>query len=633
MPVIPFPQVENECHNSKDFADWADVQNEKAGIELNRQKFCSQCGSQVRYSAKFCNHCGVRLRQRPPDSSVENNIKHKEITTVLEPTEPWEVFSPLKEAESPDTHLLHIEQQLRNLQTEIQIVDQEYHRCRQIRIREQSEVDELKKLSWVSFSAKLKGNLQEKLKTEEMDVVRATAKEELVLGQLQDLRRAAEELKENLERLRKKPISLKKRTIQDQTSLERETLAVDLPTLEDDLEDLTTGREFLQRAHIDLERAIDQLRVANDASTADMLGEGYIFDMMERDRISDAQHHVSNADANIRQARLLLGSVQAPTARIEMPSLVLDVFLDGLFGDFLSHQKIQDGLRRCEESRDRVLSVMKQADQSINHLQKQITKIGEESEVSEQLMASQSSKAEPMIQVNGFPAQKQQEDLKIAKTGIGAPITTEINELASMTDKESREIAADQQQPLNNNRQVDRLGISKKNVHESLNQTVTSGALSQSFLEDLQKLRYRFRSLDISETKEKAESAFFSDKPQTMSWMKEKGKKFVVESVGRISTTWNANIDFQLTALEKFKWRNPYDGVNVSSEEPRVVEKILRTNRIAEKLRSNILLSEVHTEISDRQISLRLKFRDVPDVRDSIDLARDLILALELVRW
>ena len=68
------------------------------------------------------------------------------------------------------------------------------------------------------------------------------------------------------------------------------------------------------------------------SSTVDVLGGGFVFDMMERDRISNAQHHVSNADANIRQARLLLGSVQVPTARIEMPSLVLDVFLDGLFG-------------------------------------------------------------------------------------------------------------------------------------------------------------------------------------------------------------------------------------------------------------------------------------------------------------
>ncbi|MFQ5977974.1 MAG: hypothetical protein ACE5OZ_07595 [Candidatus Heimdallarchaeota archaeon] len=600
---------------------------------MNKRKFCSQCGGQVRYSAKFCNHCGARLRQRLSVSSAENNIQHKKIAAVLKPTETREVITLRKEAEPPDTRLSHLEQQLHNLQTEIQIVEQEYYHCRQIRIMEQSEVDELKKLSWNSFSARLKGNLQEKLETEEIDVVRATTKEQLVLVQLQELRSAEEELKENLERLRKKPIPLKKGMGQHQTALERETQTFDLPTLEDDLEDLTSGKEFLHRAHIDLGKAIDQLKSTTTASTANMLGEVSVFDMMERDRISNAQHHISSADANIRQARLQLDSVQVPTARIEMPPLVLDKFLDGLFGDFLSHQKIKEGLRRCEESLDRVLSVMNQVDQSINHLGKRITKMGEESEVSEQLLAPQSSKAEPMIKVNDFSVQMPQEDLKIAKIEIDTPSTTEITEIASMPDNESREFATGLQQPLENHRQVEKLDISEKNAHESLKPTITSGVLSQSFLEELQRLRYRFKSLNITKTNEKAESTFFSDKPQAMSWAKDKDKKFIVESAGRISANWNANINFQLTVLEKFNWKNPYDGVNVSSEEPRVVQGILKTSRIAEKLRSNILLAEVHIEISDRQISMRLKFRDVPDVRDSIDLARDLTLALELVRW
>ncbi|MHA2233407.1 MAG: hypothetical protein ACXAB4_13065, partial [Candidatus Hodarchaeales archaeon] len=435
---------------------------------MNKRKFCSQCGGQVRYSAKFCNLCGERLRQRPSVSSAENSIQHKKIAAVLKPTETQEVITPRKEAEPPDTRLSHLEQQLHNLQTEIQIVEQEYYHCRQIRIMEQSEVDELKKLSWNSFSARLKGNLQEKLETEEIDVVRATAKEQLVLGQLQELRSAEQELKENLERLRKKPILLEKGMVQHQTSLERETLADDLPTLEEDLEDLTTCQEFLQRAHIDLGKAIDQLKSAKTVSTTNMLGEVSVFDMMERDHISNAQHHVSSADANIRQAKLRLDSVRVPNARIEMPPLVLDKFLDGLFGDLLSHQKIKEGLRRCEESRDRVLSVIKQVDQSINHLQKQINKIGDDSIVSEQFISPQPSNAEPLIQVDETPAQMRQEDPKIAKTEIITPTATEINELTSMTDIKSRDIATDLQQPLENYEQLEKLDRSEENIQASL---------------------------------------------------------------------------------------------------------------------------------------------------------------------
>ncbi|MFX0116465.1 MAG: hypothetical protein ACFFB3_18085, partial [Candidatus Hodarchaeota archaeon] len=335
---------------------------------MKTRRFCHQCGGRVRSTAKFCNHCGTRLAKRPSGSPVPETSKQMEVVPVQELSESEKVEALPQDTERLNAHLTHVKQQLRNLRAEIQTINQEYHQCRQIRIREQSEVEELKKLSWASLSAKLKGNMKEKLKAEEMDVVRATAKEKLVLEQLQELRRTEQELIDERGRLINE---IKRfRTIPVAPMTEKERIKDrDFAKYEKDLEDLGIGREFLLKARIDLEKAISELKSAKTASTREIGGEK-VLDMMERSRISNAQHHVSNAEANIRQARLRLSSINVPEAPIEMPSLMLDRFFNSLFGDFLSRQKINEGLWRCEQSRNAVISTIEQADQAFNHLKK-----------------------------------------------------------------------------------------------------------------------------------------------------------------------------------------------------------------------------------------------------------------------
>ncbi|MFW9914766.1 MAG: zinc ribbon domain-containing protein [Candidatus Thorarchaeota archaeon] len=596
---------------------------------MKQYKFCPQCGGRVRPQAKFCNHCGVSLKRQK--SIVEPQQQRSQAISAPTPSEKGKGAFP-GEPESVQVHLVHMDQQLRNIQGEIRKITQEYYRCRQICIREQSEVDELKKLSWASFSAKLKGNSKEKLKAEEMDVVRALAKEKLVLDQLQELRKTEMELNEEREQLRQKLVALRKRVVPPAISEVDKKQIISRSKLEDDLADLNAGRDFLHKAQLDLEKAINELRSAQTAFTVDMAGEGSVItDMIERGHISNAQHSVSKAEAHIRQARLRIGSVTLPT-RIETPLLVLDAFLDSLFADFLSHQKIEEGRTRCEESRNNLISTIKQVDHSINSLQRQIAEVDKDSEVVVIEDIPATDEIEAMAPTEETPPPLQEEALDIPETEITAVTADEKSIIENATAEPEEAIAANLLESSEDDFSQETTEESAVIIEEPLGAESTERTLPEVFLEDLRGLRYRFKTLEISEAKEKAIATFFSDKPQEMRWTKGEEEVFIVDSDGRISVNWNTKLDFQIDHMEKFDWSTPYEGVTISCEDSQVEQRIRRTSRIAEKLRTNSLLLKVHIEVLDRQIRVKLIFSEIPDVRDSVDLTRDLILALELVR-
>jgi hypothetical protein len=597
---------------------------------MKKRQFCHQCGGRVRPTAKFCNHCGIRFTKRSSGSSVPETSKRNEVLPKQEPSESRIAEILPNDTERLDAHLTHVKQQLRNLRAEIQTINQEYHQCRQIRIREQSEVDELKKLSWASFSAKLKGNMKEKLKAEEMDVVRAAAKEKLVLEQLQELRRTEQELIDERGRLINEIKRLRSIAATPMTKQER-TQDSDFAKHEEDLEDLGAGREFLQKARIDLEEAISELKSAKTASTREIGGEK-VFDLMERSRISSAQHHVSNAEANIRQARLRLSSVNVPETPIEMPSLMLDRFFNSLFGDFLSHQKINEGLWRCEQSRTAVISTIEQVDEAFNHLQRRIIEIDKESEVLQRVILPEKETSEIISSTEEVSVQLEEPNAEVAEDEMETVTSTEESVKESLAAEIMNDVLPVPSQAIAGSSFVEGIGIAEEKTEESLDKTPSSIMLPSIFLEDLERMKYRFRSLEISENKEEATAIFFSDKPQEMHWTRREDGKFVVNSNGKTSANWNAALTFTIAPLDRFSWAAPYEGLDLSSENLQVVQKILKTSRVAEKLRSSSLLKEAYVKVSEKQTQVQLVFSDVPDVRDSVDLARDLILALELVR-
>ena len=589
---------------------------------MRDNKFCHDCGTRVRASAKFCGRCGTRLKHPSTGRSTEDNQKLRQLAPVSKTLDVKESTELIGEFERTSSHLSHVKQQLRNLRMEIQTVNQEYYRSRQIRIREQSEVDELKTLSWKSLSSRLRGSLKEKLKAEEIDVIRAAAKEQLVLEQLQELQKTAQELRNERERLKEKLMVLRKTKALPRIDKETTILVGDLSKLEEDLEDLLAGREFLEKARVDLDRTISEFEAD---LTIDVIDE-----TLERSQISSAQHHVSNAEANIRQARFRLSSVEHSGDQIEVPTLILDGFFDSLFTDFLSHQKIKETRRRCEQSRDRVISVITQVTQAINGLQNRISELDKDPGIFERAAESAGVELDLPDVVEGSRLPTQLDSSKIVVPEINGddligerkrerPSSEPEIKVTEIFDESTRG-ALSEEEGLD--------VVPESDAHlESIDDLKR---LPETFLEDLDKARYRFKSIEISKNEVEAVGTFYTDKPQQVRWTRD-ASGFIIRCEGRISVRWNATLNFIIKPIEKFSWGSPYHGLELSCDHSQVKGKIEQTSRVAEKLRSNPLLEGVHAEVLERGVKIRFRFRDVPRVRASVDLARDLILALELV--
>ncbi|MHA2273286.1 MAG: hypothetical protein ACXACI_15610 [Candidatus Hodarchaeales archaeon] len=135
--------------------------------------------------------------------------------------------------------------------------------------------------------------------------------------------------------------------------------------------------------------------------------------------------------------------------------------------------------------------------------------------------------------------------------------------------------------------------------------------------------------MEISKDETEALAIFYSDKPEQLRWWREKSDDIIVDCSGRTSARWNATIDFEISPVKAFNWMTPYKGIRVACSDSRVEQGILRTNRVAEHLRAQPLLLKANVEVLDRRIGIKFRYRDMPDARASVDLARDLVMALE----
>ncbi len=538
--------------------------------------------------AKFCGNCGTKLRSRATSKEIKEEKSLEKDSTKEKPDK--EILTDITEQQA---HLAHLERQIQNIRIEIRDLNQEYIRCRQIRIREQTEVDELKKLSWRSLSARLSGSLQEKLKTEEMDVVRANAKENLVFKQLETLRGTLRNLEQekrdyqnNISRARR--MKLTDTRPKDQITQEKKQVS-----LHEDLDALLMGKYHLDKAVVLLDKAIVELQSVQNASTVDMVG-----DMTERSHVNNAERYVSNADSNLRQAKLSLSSVEDPDVKINLPSLVLDQFFDGLFQDFLTKQKIKVASNRCKQSRQEILDVADQVKASITKI-KVMT-----GEVDKEISTSSLKRPEAISSPEEIPETLEE-------------VTTPEMDSTIIEEVQKSEVDLKPQPPTDD--------ISKPETKEQLQYFI-----SEKYHADLLANKYRFKSLKFSDNYEKAITTFFSDKPQEMIWEGD-AKKLVVSGKGRVSIDWNAKIEINLSPINKFNWRSPFEGINVICDSQKVQQRILETNRIGEKLRSDLTLIMVTINILEREFSTVLDFSALPSIRDTVDLVRDIILAIELV--
>lgn len=116
-----------------------------------------------------------------------------------------------------------------------------------------------------------------------------------------------------------------------------------------------------ERALVCLREAKEQLRKARNWGYADLLGGGFLINMMKRSRMADASRCMEEAKHALAVLQMELRDVQVPMdMRLEINGFMdfADFFFDGLIADWFAQDKINkaahqvdDAIRRVEDIR------------------------------------------------------------------------------------------------------------------------------------------------------------------------------------------------------------------------------------------------------------------------------------------
>lgn len=210
--------------------------------------------------------------------------------------------------------------------------------------REQEDVEELERLSFASFLARIRGEQAERLDQERREAVAAKARYDAARRDLEDLEaRFQAAQKERAKRL-------------IQIGCDLDSLGAQIRELD---EAICAGKDVGYA----LDQMIGQLDSAAGWGTWDILGGGMLATMAKHGRMNDAQ----NAAFQARQAISRFRTELADVSQLRVPDLQVgeftsfaDYFFDGLFVDLYIQDKIGTARRSAEETAAQVEDLLSQ---------------------------------------------------------------------------------------------------------------------------------------------------------------------------------------------------------------------------------------------------------------------------------
>ena len=238
--------------------------------------------------------------------------------------------------------------------------------------REQEDVEELERLSFASFLARIRGEQAERLDQERREAVAAKARYDAARRDLEDLEarfQAAQKERAGLEGLRGrwKALMEEKEELLCQAGGERAKrliqIGCDLDSLGAQIRELDEAICAGKDVGYALDQMIGQLDSAAGWGTWDILGGGMLATMAKHGRMNDAQ----NAAFQARQAISRFRTELADVSQLRVPDLQVgeftsfaDYFFDGLFVDLYIQDKIGTARRSAEETAAQVEDLLSQ---------------------------------------------------------------------------------------------------------------------------------------------------------------------------------------------------------------------------------------------------------------------------------
>lgn len=332
---------------------------------------CEKCGEEAHFNDTYCAYCGANLKiQKNAWKFSNNNINTSNLILDGQFLEAYyELMSKLKNLESIDLGFVQHQQYFKRLSNELQASQQKLNAFHNSTQKELKDVEDLKKITWKSIKAGIKGNKEEMLRKEEVEYLNALNSEEALKHDVLELQKRYSIAKSEMEHLS----GLKKEKYEYNNQLIRlidqvcegvpdpieDKIEADLLQLNNQLIPTSTERINLKNAlgHISnaqqhFQFTLSKLGSAKGLSDWDtFFGGGFLADSMKHSRMSEARNGVQLAQRSLNRAYQLVPSLpRIHGAHVEEMNMFWDTFFDNIFSDLNARDKINRSRNSVEQA-------------------------------------------------------------------------------------------------------------------------------------------------------------------------------------------------------------------------------------------------------------------------------------------
>jgi hypothetical protein len=321
--------------------------------------YCQNCGQKIDDSAIYCEQCGIKVGKEDATrwiSESDGLNRYHELEYELEDINEEIASLPSKQA---------------YLNRLIQSRDQKYNQLQMVRnmmLKEKKDYDSLLKVSFSSIKARLKGDLDERKRKEEMEYLQAIANFEDVEKQykklkvevkniqseiqhIQGLRSRVSIIENEMEKVLAQITAGKKTEKLKELEKKYESVQIDLKKSKEIESKFKQGELFLIEAQNYLETSLERLRSAEGLGTWDtFFGGGLFVDSMKHGNLDNARHDINQAQALIKRAKDLVDVIDDIYIDFEAPNLFFDMFFDNFFFDMFGNTKITRTRERVQNA-------------------------------------------------------------------------------------------------------------------------------------------------------------------------------------------------------------------------------------------------------------------------------------------
>jgi hypothetical protein len=352
------------------------------------QKKCFKCNQIVSDRDIYCAKCGSNVKMQEKIQDSKESFKPITLNTNLLIAY-QEVDSKIRELGNIEIeHQQQINYHNRILQ-EFQEAQQFYNHKQFQTKKELKDVENLKKMTWTSIKARIKGKKEDLIKKEEIEYLDSLNREEAAKKDLEELQNRLSLAKSQLNEVNQ--LVNQKKALENQLVEIIDSACEGVPDpiedqIENDLRDLYKQKHplsthhgrlneslsHLSNARYNFDRALNNLNSARGYSDWDtFFGGGFFVDSMKHSKMADARNWVQQAHRSLERARALVDLPGIGGAHVEEGSFFWDTFMDNFFSDMHARGQIN-------RSRESVRQVLFQTNNAIQNIESQINSINKE---------------------------------------------------------------------------------------------------------------------------------------------------------------------------------------------------------------------------------------------------------------